>query len=185
MKILQFKNGDRMPALGLGTWKSAPGDVYHAVKAALRIGYRHIDCAYIYGNEVEIGQALNEAFSEGVVTRKDLWITSKLWNSYHAPAEVPRGLEETLSALHLDYLDLYLMHWPVAVKKGIFLPESPDDLIPLTKMPLNETWEAMEKLVDNGVCKHIGVSNFSRIKLKTLFNSAKIKPEMNQIEIHP
>jgi alcohol dehydrogenase (NADP+) len=185
MKFMQFRNGDQMPVLGLGTWQSPPGEVYLAVKEALRLGYRHIDCAFIYGNQVEIGQALSESFSEGVVSRKELWITSKLWNSFHAPADVQPALEKTLADLQLDYLDLYLMHWPVAVRKGIFLPESAADLIPLKELPLSDTWQALEKLTDKGLCRHIGVSNFSITKLKALLEDARIKPEMNQIELHP
>lgn len=122
MKALQFSNGDQMPILGLGTWKSAPGDVYSAVKEALRLGYRHIDCAAIYGNEPEIGQALHESFQEGVVSRDQVWITSKLWNNSHAPEDVQPALEKTLADLQLDSLDLYLIHWPVVIRKGLFFP---------------------------------------------------------------
>ncbi|NEO85019.1 MAG: aldo/keto reductase [Spirulina sp. SIO3F2] len=185
MKTLEFANGDRLPMLGLGTWKSAPGEVYTAVKTALSLGYRHIDCAFIYGNEAEIGKALSEAFAEGVVQREDLWITSKLWNDCHAPADVASGLQQTLSDLQLDYLDLYLIHWPVALKKGVFLPESGADLVSLADLPLLDTWGAMEALVDQGLCRHIGVSNFSIKKLSNLVDHARLKPEMNQIELHP
>ncbi|MDF1725251.1 MAG: aldo/keto reductase, partial [Alcanivorax sp.] len=97
MKTLTFANGDTMPQLGLGTWKSRPGEVYEAVKAAIEMGYRHIDCAHIYGNEDEIGQALQEVFAAGTVQREDLWITSKLWNSDHAPEDVQPALETTLN----------------------------------------------------------------------------------------
>jgi hypothetical protein len=118
MQTLTFNNRDQMPMLGLGTWKSKPGEVYEAVKAAIRFGYRHIDCARIYGNEAEIGKALAESFQAGVVTRQDLWITSKLWNDSHHPGDVQAGLEATLKDLQLEYLDLFLMHWPVALQKG-------------------------------------------------------------------
>jgi alcohol dehydrogenase (NADP+) len=174
-----------MPMLGLGTWKSDPGDVYKAVKEAIRVGYRHIDCAFIYGNEAEIGQALSEAFAEGLVTREQLWVTSKLWNDCHAPADVQPALAQTLADLKLDYLDLYLIHWPVSIKKGEGFPLSAEKLISLEDLPILDTWQALETCVDQGLCRHIGVSNFSAAKLQALMTDARIKPEMNQVELHP
>ena len=174
-----------MPMLGLGTWKSEPGEVGAAVKTALRLGYRHIDCAAIYGNEPEIGVALEEALGEGVVARDDVWITSKLWNTAHAPADVRPALERTLADLRLDYLDLYLMHWPVALKPGTGIPSSAADFISLDDLPIADTWRAMEPLVAEGLCRQIGVSNFSVCKLEALLADAQVPPATNQIEMHP
>lgn len=185
MKTAEFRHNAHCPVLGLGTFKAEPGVVYNAIKDAIKIGYRHIDCAPVYGNQREVGQAIQESIREGVVTREQLWITSKLWNDSHAPHDVEPSIVETLDELNLDYLDLYLIHWPVAVRKGLFLPESASDLIPLSEMPLTDTWFAMEKLVDKGLARHIGVSNFSADKVAELLNVARIKPEANQIELHP
>jgi alcohol dehydrogenase (NADP+) len=185
MQKLKFKNDDFMPALGLGTWKSKPNEVYQAVIDAIETGYRHIDCAPIYGNEAEIGKALSKVINDGVVKREELWITSKLWNNAHAADAVVPALKKTLKDLQLDYLDLFLVHWPVAVKQDVMFPEKGSDMVSLDKIPIAETWKGMEKCVDEGLAKHIGVSNFSIPKLKDLISTATIKPEMNQIELHP
>ena len=174
-----------MPQLGLGTWKTEPGEVGEAVKTALRLNYRHIDCAAVYGNEAEIGVALEEAFANGIVARADVWITSKLWNTSHAPADVRPALMQTLSDLRLDYLDLYLMHWPVVLKKDAAMPLSAADFISLDELPVADTWRAMEPLVGEGLCRRIGVSNFSVLKLEALLGAAQIPPAANQIEMHP
>lgn len=179
MKMLNFANGDAMPMLGLGTWKSTPGEVGGAVRTAIELGYRHIDCAAIYGNEAEIGEALAEC------ERDQLWITSKLWNNAHAAADVEPALRQTLSDLRLDYLDLYLIHWPVALRKEAIVPESAADFLSLDERPILDTWQAMEALVDQGLCRNIGVSNFSVAKLESLLAGARIAPAMNQIELHP
>lgn len=185
MKTISFANGDEMPILGLGTWKSAPGDAYEAVKTALQVGYRHIDCALIYGNEPEVGNALQEAFSDGVVSRDEVWITSKLWNDAHAQEDVRPALEQTLADLQLEAVDLYLMHWPVALKPGTTMPEGPADFVSLDEVPLSETWAAMEDLKKAGLAHHIGVSNFSASKLQALMDAGDVTPEMNQVELHP
>jgi len=184
MQSLTFNNNDKMPILGLGTWKSEPGEVGKAVQEAIRIGYRHIDCAAIYGNEAEIGKALKEVLQAGLVTRDELWITSKLWNNAHAREEVSIALKKTLADLCLDYLDLYLIHWPVATRPGVVFPGKGDDFLSLDEIPLSETWAGMEECVESGQAKHIGVSNFNIKNIEELSN-AKIRPEVNQIELHP
>ncbi len=185
MRRLKFSNNDEMPAFGLGTWKSAEGDVYNAVKTAIKNGYRHIDCAAAYGNENEVGKALKEVIEEGVVKREDLWVTSKLWCNMHAKEDVIIALNKTLSDLQLEYLDLYLIHWPVAQKKEIPFVSKGEDFISLEELPNELTWQGMEKAVELGLTKHIGVSNFGPKALQDLIASAKIKPEMNQVESHP
>ncbi|KAL1522888.1 hypothetical protein AB1Y20_017853 [Prymnesium parvum] len=170
-----LNDGRKMPLVGLGTWKSAPGEVKTAVKAAVRCGYRHIDCAAIYKNEAEVGEALAELFQEQVVRREEMWITSKLWNDFHSAADVPAACERTLAELKLEYLDLYLIHWPVASKcKGPVLSPSTE-----------ETWAAMEALRAAGKARSIGVSNFSAKKLAAMQAHAKVFPAVNQVEMHP
>lgn len=185
MKSLKFSNGDTMPILGLGTWKSQPGEVYKAVRSAINIGYRHFDCAFIYMNEKEIGKAFKDAFETGDVNRKNLWITSKLWNNEHRKEVVVPALQKRLDDLGLGYLDLYLMHWPVANKDDVIFPKSGDDFLSLEEAPLSETWLGLEDCLEKGMTRHIGVSNFSIKKLKHLSTNCKVKPEVNQIELHP
>ncbi|MBP8783550.1 MAG: aldo/keto reductase [Paludibacter sp.] len=185
MANLQFSNGDIFPAFGLGTWLSKPGEVGEAVLQALRTGYRHIDCAYIYGNEKEIGNALTFAFENGIVTREELFITSKLWNSFHHPESVEPAIRKTLADLQLDYLDLYLIHWPLVFKQGHDQARSANDLLSTDEVPLADTWKAMEEIKRKGLTRHIGVSNFSIKKLDELSKQSETKPEVNQVEIHP
>lgn len=183
MNHLKFSNGDIFPQIGLGTWLSKPSEVYNAVVEAIKAGYRHIDCAYIYNNEKEIGEALQFVFSEGIVKREELFITSKLWNNFHAPEQVEPALRKSLSDLQLEYLDLYLIHWPLAFRRA--QAQSAADLISLDELPLATTWKAMEDVKEKKLTKHIGVSNFSIPKLQNLSDHASVQPEVNQVEIHP
>ena len=185
MDKLKYKNGDEMPAIGLGTWKSDKGKVGNAVRIAIENGYRHIDCAATYGNEAEIGEALSKVLKEGKVKREELWITSKLWNNAHKKGDVIPALEQTLKDLQLDYLDLYLIHWPVAFKPDVKSPKKDEDYLSLEEVPIIETWNMMLEAKNRGLIKHAGVSNFSVAKLKDLMNKTDENPEMNQVELHP
>jgi len=184
MKTITLNNGASMPVLGLGTWKSKPGEVYDAIIEALKIGYRHIDCAKIYGNEAEIGAAFTAAFEQGIVQRSDLWVTSKLWCNAHEETAVIPALQQTLKDLCLDYLDLYLVHWPVAFTAPL-APKTAEEYISLDELPIIETWKGMEAALNAGLTRTIGVSNFSVLKLRDLVSKAKVKPAINQVELHP
>ena len=137
MKHLLFENNDKIPALGLGTWKSAPGEVYDAIRTAIRVGYRHFDCAHLYMNEPEIGEAFADAFKAGDVTREELFVTSKLWNNRHRKEQVRPAFDLTVKNLQLGYLDLYLIHWPVVLKDEVNFPENGDELVSLKETPLS------------------------------------------------
>ncbi|KAJ3128208.1 hypothetical protein HK098_004954 [Nowakowskiella sp. JEL0407] len=182
-----LNNGLKIPAVGLGTWQIPLDKVEPVITEALKFGVRHIDCAAIYENEQEIGKALKKSG----VARKELFITSKLWNSMHEPKDVEPVLRKTLADLQLEYLDLYLMHWPVAfISKRDGTNDSVND--PATGHPLEnksvtivETWRTMETLVGKGLVRSIGVSNYSVRMLKELLPYVKIQPAVNQVEMHP
>lgn len=174
-----------MPAIGLGTWKSEKGKVGNAIEIALHNGYRHVDCAATYGNEKEVGEAFHKVFSEGKVKREDVWITSKLWNDSHKKEDVIPALKQSLDDLQLDYLDLYLIHWPVAFKPGVGFPKNDEEYLSLEEAPIIETWNEMLKAKEQGLVKHVGVSNFSEKKLNNLMAETTDTPEMNQVELHP
>ena len=184
-KSATFANGDSIPALGLGTWNMTDGSAYEAVKQAIELGYRHFDCAHIYGNELDVGAGLADVLELNQVQRSDLFVTSKLWNDCHHPDDVRGALKHTLGNLHLDYVDLYLMHWPIAHQKGVAMPESAEQFRSLEEVPLAATWQAIRKCRDAGWCRHIGVANFSVSKLTALKKATGSAPEMNQVESHP
>ncbi|KAF8161370.1 NADP-dependent oxidoreductase domain-containing protein [Crassisporium funariophilum] len=186
-KIITFSDGAKLPQIGLGTWLSKPKEVEHAVEYAVRNGYRHLDLAMVYQNQHEVGAALKKVIPS-VVKREELFITSKLWNSSHQPDLVEKELDETLSQLGLEYLDLYLIHWPIAFAPGhgLFPPHPTEkNQVELDKKTtLVDTWKAMIKLPKSKV-RSIGVSNFSIDAIEAIIDATGVVPVVLQIEAHP
>nr|CAB3220825.1 aldose reductase-like [Phallusia mammillata] len=182
----KLNTGHEMPFVGLGTWKSKPGEVQAAVECAIDVGYRHIDCALCYENEKEAGAGINAKINSGKVKREDLFIVSKLWNTHHDPKDVRSGLMQSLGDLKLDYLDLYLMHWPMAfANNGKIFPRDDKEQLINADVDYVETYKAMEKLLDEGLVKNIGVSNFNEFQLGRILKECKVVPANHQIEIQP
>jgi len=185
---LKLNNGLEMPAFGLGTYGSRGGEGIKAIKAAIDIGYRHIDTAYLYNNEQEIGEAARDKIAEGVVSRDDLFIVTKLWCTFHEPDKVEYACRKSLENLGLDYIDLFLMHFPVGfVHHGdeIVWPKNPDGTQETSDVDYLDTWKAMEKLVKLGLVKSIGLSNFNSQQIERVLAAAEIKPVANQVECSP
>jgi D-xylose reductase len=188
-------NADLMPAVGFGLWKIANNDTAAMVCQAIEAGYRHLDSAADYGNEVEAGEGIRQAINNGICSRKDLWLTSKLWNTFHRQEHVREACEKTLADLGVDYLDLYLVHFPIALKyvpiaeryppEWLFDPKAEQPIMEIDPVPLMETWRAMEELVRAGLVRNIGVCNYNSALLHDLMSYAEIKPSMLQIESHP
>jgi len=184
-----------IPSVGLGTWKIPLDRTAEVVFASIKAGYRHLDCACDYGNEPQVGEGIARAIAEGVCNRADLWVTSKLWNTYHAAEHVEAACQRSLDDLQLEYLDLYLIHFPIALEYVPFdhryPPEwfhDPDDAAPLMKLtnvPIQETWGAMEALHDNKKANQIGVCNFGTSLLRDLLSYARVRPTSLQVEMHP
>ena len=181
--------GARIPAIGVGTFASdrhSGEQVAAAVQGAIEVGYRHIDCASIYGNERLVGQALRRVRQAGL-RRDDLWITSKLWNDKHGEADVIPSCEQSLRDLQLDYLDLYLVHWPFpnSHAPGVDAGSRDPHARPYLHERYMETWHQMERLVELGLVRHIGTSNMTIPKLRLVLRDAAIKPACNEMELHP
>ncbi|RMZ97105.1 aldose reductase-like [Brachionus plicatilis] len=186
---LKFSNGLEIPSLGLGTYKEEKEDVLvDAVKAAIKSGYRHFDCAHIYFNEQHIGKAIRDTIAEsnGALKREDFFITSKCWNTYHSREKVHLCLDQILQRLGLEYLDLYLIHWPMGFKEdaGDYPLGEDGKMIP-SDIHYLDTYKAMEECVRNGKTKSIGVSNFNIKQLEDVLANGEIKPVCNQVEVNP
>ncbi|HTV12432.1 MAG TPA: aldo/keto reductase [Acidimicrobiales bacterium] len=180
----KLNSGATMPAIGLGTFGSdrySPAEVAKAVAGALEVGYRHFDCASVYGNEAEIGGVLDG------FPREQLWVTSKLWNNKHAPQDVKPSCEKSLSDLRIGYLDAYLVHWPFPNHHdpGVDATSRSGNARPYVHEEFMATWRAMERLVDEGLVRHIGTSNMTIPKMELVLRDSRIPPAVNEMELHP
>ncbi|XP_043518387.1 1,5-anhydro-D-fructose reductase-like [Frieseomelitta varia] len=180
-----FSNGYKMPTFGLGTYQSRPGEVEAAVMEAINLGYRHIDTAFFYQNEKEIGQAVQTKIKDGTVKREDLFITTKLWNNFHKESSVVPACKKSLENLGLSYVDLYLVHWPFAFQEGGDLsPRNDNGDLLMSDTDYLETWKGMEECARLGLTRSIGISNFNQEQITRLLSVAEIKPVNNQVEVN-
>ncbi len=192
---VKIASGASLPSVGLGLWKIANSDASETVYQAVRAGYRHLDSACDYGNEREVGDGIQRVIRDRVCSRDDLWITSKLWNTYHHPQHVRLALERTLRDLQVDHLDLYLIHFPITLKHvpieqryppGWFYdPNAAQPKMETDSVPIVETWRAMEEIFNAGLARHIGISNFGCSLIRDLLSTATVRPTVLQVESHP
>ncbi len=195
MKTLKVSSRSEMPSVGLGFWKIEKHRTAEVARSAIKLGYRHLDCASDYGNEAEAGEGIEAAIREGICSREDLWVTSKLWNTFHRAEHVGQAVRRSLKDLRLDYLDLYLIHFPISLAyvpmelrypPGWFHnPEAPKPAMLPDPVPIAETWGAMERLVDEGLVREIGVSNFGTSLIRDVLSYCRTRPSVLQVESHP
>ncbi|RWS05478.1 aldose reductase-like protein [Dinothrombium tinctorium] len=187
LDYVTLNNGAKIPIVGLGTWQSPPGEVKEAVINAIDCGYRHLDCAYVYRNEEEVGNGIKQAIKAGKVRREELFITSKCWLTFFSEERVEKCCRLSLSKLQLDYLDLYLVHWPIPLKEDDdnIYPVDDQGKVVFSNVDITETWRGMERCVELGLVRSIGVSNFNSQQIERILKVAKIKPVTNQVECHP
>lgn len=196
-KSLALNNGIKMPVFGLGTWRGTPEEAEKAVYYAIKNNYRLIDCAAVYFNEGGVGKAIKKCISENIIKREDLFVVTKLWNTCHHPSQVEPSIKNSLKLLGLDYVDLYLVHFPVGFEfNGMVGEGSPESSVALknpktsgpkfaTDAPLHKLWAAMEDVLGKGYTKSIGVSNYTIPLILDMLSYAKVMPAVNQIELHP
>ena len=195
MITLPVSTGVVLRSVGFGFWKVEKSSAAEVAQQAIAAGYRHLDCACDYGNEAEVGHGIAQAIDAGLCQRDDLWVTSKLWNTYHSAEHVRMACEKSLKDLGLQQLDLYLIHFPIAQKYvpidvryppgWFFDPAAAMPCMQEVRVPISQTWAAMEKLVDDGLVKHIGICNFGTSLLRDLLSYARIRPTVLQVESHP
>lgn len=195
VECISMKWGARLPKVGFGFWKVEQDRTADVCRTAIEVGYRHLDCACDYGNETEVGLGIAQAIRDGLCERSDLWVTSKLWNTYHAPEHVQAACERSLNDLGLEYLDLYLIHFPIAQRfvpfetryppGWFFNPDAPNPHVEEARVPIHETWQAMEELAKSGLVRNIGICNFGTSQIRDLLACAHIRPAVLQVETHP